>query len=716
MDDEILLLKTAVIEENRENGREIAMAATIPVENRNGFAFGVAKAKSRSVFSQTIMGIIHDRLTRLADTLQESNSIPRRFEQTLEAINEEIAAQATEMETFNPEELDSVIGLAVDKTLYLSGTGEMPAIFLHKLPEGRFQVFNLARSIQNEQAAINWQKIFVVVLDGDLTPGDVLCICSHDLQREMPPEELHSLLATLPPQSATVKLRQYFPLEIDLSMFVLRVGSEDDRPRISAPASLKQLQASREQTKRVMSDQKPTFLKTFFSWTFALLKNQRGFARLLKSLIRITISSVAIIFFMVRDFIHWLFRLTKRLISSERKEVFKETRSYLDSGQNFVREKFHRLPKTSKYLLLTAIALIIIIVSSVLMISRGRVASEERAAFEAIITRVESLHDAAESALIYKDENKAKSLLTQAETAINAIVTDDQDQLTRIAEIKATISTTTNELRRVIEIENPEILASTTNIENPPTLSAMTLTNSNLYIFGNNKNVYILNSNDKKLDYVAGTEFSAATGATTDNNVMMWLDDKSVINLLDTAPDNLPKTGVSAPTGETWIDLYAYADRVYVLSPGSGLTSQIYKFTRTGTNLSSSTTWIKSPITELSDSVSLAVDGTVFVLRSNGKILRFVSGRDVAWTQATIEPALTSASDIWTSAESSYVYVLDPVGQRLVVYEKESGNLKAQYHSTAFSNLTDFAVDEINKTIYLLGTNNVYKIEASHLK
>jgi len=713
MDDEILLLKTAVIEENRENGREIAMAVTLPVENRNGFVFGVAEAKSRSVFAEAIAQIIHDRLTKLADTMQESISVPRRFEQTLEAINEEIAARAAEMETFNPADLNAIIGLAVDKTLYLSGTGELPAIFLHKLPEGKYQVFNLARSIQTEQASISWQKVFVVVLDGDLNPGDVFCVCSRDLQREMPPEELHSLLATLPPQSAAVKLRQYFPLEIDLSMFILRVGGDEERTHISAPASLKQLQASREQTKRVLSDQKPTFFKTLFAWAFTLLKDQRGFARLLKSFIRILISAVIIVFSMLHDLVMWLVRLVRRLISPDRKEVFAETKARFDGGRQFVREKFHRLPKTSRYLLLAAVALIIIIVASIFMISRGRVASEERAAFEASITRVESLHDAAESALIYKDEAKAKSLLTQAETALNAIVTDDKEQLARIAEVKAEVSGTANELRRVVEVENPEVMAS---VAAPLVLSAMTAANNNIYIFGNDKNVYILNSNDKKLDYAAGIEFSAAAGATTDGSMMLWLDDKSVINLFDTAPNGTPKVGTSAPTGETWVDLYAYGDRVYVLSPGSGLTSQVYKLIRTGTDLGGATAWIKSPITELSDAVSLAVDGTVFILRSNGNVLRFVSGRDVAWSQAAIEPALTSATDIWTSAESSYVYVLDPAGQRLVVYEKETGLLIAQYHSSTFANLTDFSVDEANKTIYLTGTNNVYKISATHIK
>jgi len=720
MEDEILLLKTAVIEENRENGRETAMALTLPVENRNGFIFSVAEAKSRSIFAQTIMEIICDRLARLANTLQDNASAPHRFEQTLEAINEEIAARAAEMETFNPGDLNAVIGLAVDKTMYLSGTGELPAIFLHKLPEGKYQIFNLARSIHTEQAAASWQKIFVVVLDGDLNPGDVFCVCNKNLQSEMPPEELHSLLAALPPPGAAEKLRQYFPLEIDLSLFILRVsGGDEDRPKISAPASLKQLQASREQTKQVLADQKPNLFRTLALWFTPFLKNKQIWWRLAKTLIRLLLSSVMIIWAMLRDFGHGSFRLTKRLASAERKEVFAEVGSSCGHGFNLCRRKIHRLPKTSRYLILAALILVVIIIFSVMVVSRDMQAREDRAAFEVAITRVEALHDAAESALIYQDETKAKSLLSQAETALKAIVTENEDNLKQIQTVSQEVKKTINSLRRLTEIDNPEIIAS--NPAGQPSLRTIILANGEIYAGGDGNNIFHLNKSAKSFDQFIGGDFKNASAFSYDNGVVASIDSgtdpvvTSVINLFDTATKTI-KAAATAPSGEKWLDLYAYSDRVYVLSPGQGLSSQIYKMFRTGLALSAPTPWIKSPVTELSDAVSFAVDGTVFILRSNGKILRFVSGRDVAWTQGEVDPTLTSASSIWTSANSSYVYVLDPTGQRLVVYEKESGLLSAQYHSSAFTNLEDFAVDETNKIIYLLGNGNIYKIGAGHLK
>lgn len=715
MDDQILLLKTAIIEENRESGRTTIMAVTLPVENRNGFVFGVAEARSRSVFAQTVMEIIRDRLTRLAKTIQESASAPRRFEQTLEAINEEIAARAAEMDTFALSELNAIIGLAVDQTVYLSGTGELTAIFLHKLPKGKYQVFNLARGIQTEQVAAGWQKVFVVILDGDLNAGDVFCVCNQNPQHELSPEEFHSILATLPPQSAAMKLRQSFPAKTDMALFILRVSGEEGRPRVSAPTSLKHLQASREQTKLMLDDQKPSFFRGFIFWIALFLKNRYGWWRLIKALWRLGFGSVKIVLIIFRDLSRWFFWLARRLTSSERKEIFKTAGSSCKNRMNFFHEKIKHIPKTSRYLILAALVMVVIIIFGVISVSRSRQAREERAAFEVSATRVETLGDAVESALIYKDENKARTLLNQATSALNAIITDDPDNQKRLQTIRVELETMTKNLRRINEIENPEILASAAATAGQPTLSIMTLVEDNLYLLGNNQTIYRLNSSEKKIETVIQTDFGSATAASVDETVLAWLDDKSVINLL-AAPDGTIKAAAAAPDSEKWVDLYAYADRLYVLSPRDGLNSQVYRLSRADTELGPPIPWIKSLNAELSDAVSLAVDGTVFVLRANGKILRFVSGRDVTWTQGTIEPELTSASNIWTSTNSSFIYVLDPVGQRLVVYEKESGNLKVQYHSGNFIGLTDFAVDETNKTIYLLGNGNVYKIEATHLK
>lgn len=715
MEKENLLLKSAIFEENRKDGRNTSTAFSWPVERRNGFVFGVLEAKSRSAFAQAVMEIAREHFAKLASTLQDSASIPRRFEQTLEAINEEVAARSREMETFLPGQFGAVVGLTIDEAMYLSGSGELFAVFLHKLPEGKYQIFNLARGLQNEQAAADWQKIFAVILDGALNPGDVFCVSNHNLQQEMMSEELNSLLVTLPPQSSTVKLRQYFPLETELLIFILK-ASDDERPAVSAPASLKQLYLSREQTTLVLADKKPVFFKKALMRTLAYLKDHRSARRLLKNLLKLTMSSIVIAFLMSRDLVLWTGRLARRLTSSERKEVFSEARARWETTTDFLRVKFKRLPKTSRFLILAALAVTAILVVGIVMVSRGREAAAERAAFERATSKIEALVNDASSALIYKNETQARSYLKEAQTLLNAVLTDRPDKQKKLEELQITITNTFNELRRTTET-SPEIIASASALAPPVSFSAISLTNGEIFALGSDHVMYRVDQTDKKFEAVSLDEnIGRGLEASSEEQYSIWLDDKTGLDIYNTAEKKITVPNIGPSANENWLDLYAYADRVYILSPGSGLSSQIYKISRSGSELGAPTSWLKSPSDVLSNAAALAVDGTVFVLRQDGTVVRFISGREATWLQGVIDPPLTSASDIWTSADSAYLYVLDPAGQRLVVYEKESGALKTQYHSDSLSGLTDFAVDETIKMIYLLGSGNIYKIEASHLK
>ncbi len=88
---------------------------------------------------------------------------------------------------------------------------------------------------------------------------------------------------------------------------------------------------------------------------------------------------------------------------------------------------------------------------------------------------------------------------------------------------------------------------------------------------------------------------------------------------------------------------------------------------------------------------------------------------DVKWDP--LDPPITetaSGNKVWTSKDSLFLYVLDPAGKRLIIYNK-NGNLKKQYSSPQFSDLKDFAVDEKNKQLFLLSGNKILGLVTEHL-
>lgn len=715
--DEPLILKTAVISEENNDKNTVIETWTEAVENQNGHVFYLIEITGPESSGDIIKDIIKDRLNRLAATIQEKTNVPHRFEQTISAINEDLTEKASEIEMPFLNNVMVVLGVAVGKVMYLSGVGNLTAVFLHKRPDQKYQIFNLSRNIETEQEHRSWQKLFSVVLDGDLHPQDIFYISNLSLSQEIEPEELNNILTTLPPQGAAIKIRQSFPLDTNLALFIMKVEGKDEQfSPISAPASLQQLRTAREQTDQILSEQKPTFLKNFFRKILNSILKNKGIKKLFKFFLRLVVSSIKLIFVIIFDVIKWSGYLGKKLASAKRKEVFEETNNKIKKAYVFVTGRFVRLPKTSKYLIVAALGLVLVLSGSLLLISRGREAAEERAAFEKAIAKTETLINEASGSLIYKNESRAKTVLKEASTVLSSITVDRPEEEKKIQDLSNQIKKISDSLLRINEV-SPETIASLSSITNPPTISAIAFLNGEIYTLGSDKVIYKINSNNKTFESTSLNE-TAGSGleASSEDQFIFWLDDRVGLDVFEPNEKKLTATDIKPNGNEKWVDLYAYADRIYVLATNSGLASQIYKVAYTGTDLGQPVSWLKSPTSDLSDAVSLAVDGTVFALRNNGKILRFVGGRDVAWTQGEVEPALTSATDLWTSANSSYLYILDPTGQRVIVYEKETGNLKIQYHNPTFANLSDFIIDEANKIIYLLGNGNVYKIEASQLK
>ena len=109
-----------------------------------------------------------------------------------------------------------------------------------------------------------------------------------------------------------------------------------------------------------------------------------------------------------------------------------------------------------------------------------------------------------------------------------------------------------------------------------------------------------------------------------------------------------------------------------------------------------------------------AVDGDVYVLRSDGIVLKLNQGKLADFSLNAIDPMLAGPTKIKTSENSDFLYLLDPPTKRLVVVTK-TGALVQQYRADLFDQLKDFIVDESNKTVYLLNGTQIFGIAMKHL-
>ncbi len=711
----------------------------LPVQDRGGFVFLLAYTKKENADSEMFLQILSEQIHRLSDSFGSEANPQHRFEQFLGALNETLSEHVREGHFVLPiQQVHALVGIASTHQMFLSGTGELTALFLHKKPSERYQIFNLFRGMQTEQSLPTWEKAFAVVLDGDLHPGDVFCVSDRDLQQAIAADELNQILTTLPPISAVEKVRQYFSHKDGCLLTIVKVSSEDRLAQtlvtktavLKADVSVDELQRMEDSTDHLLEDQRPklsSFIKTILLWT----KNQTGTKSRILQELNARDSTTTALKRVGRTIWRILFFLTKRSVkhttlaiktlsnSQERTRLQRRIILTKDTGIRRLRSflgRAQQVPRATQFLILGIGVAILVLVIGISFLSKSQARTETEKTYQANLATIEDLMERAAGAIIYKDEDQARSLFLNAQTLIESLATDTTERATKSEELKQDLESALDEIRHLVTIPNPPLLGDLSSLNDGVFGNSLISSGGSLYVFGSDGRVYTFNREDKRFEVVVGDEAKAspATASTEEEGRIYVLDETGVVSLVSKEDGTLTATGVS---NTVWIDVEAYANRLYVLRPTLGSQEgQILRFNRSGSAFSGESNWITSRTVSFDNARSLAIDGNAYVLMSNGSIARFASGSEEGFDVGVVDPAITSASKLWTNPESKYLYVLEGATNRLIVFEKETGEFLVQYRSGAFTDLTNFVVDEAGYTIYLLAGSKLYSIAASHIK
>ncbi len=696
----------------------------------------LAYTEKESADSELLLETLIDQAHRLADSFGKQSNPQHRFEQFLGALNETLSEHVREGRWSVPiNSLHAVVGIASENQMFLSGTGELTAMFLHKKPSQRYQVYNLFRGIQTEQALPTWEKPFAVVLDGDLHPGDVFVICDKNLQQTIEQDELNGILSTLPPVSAVEKIRQYFSHKKSILLLILKKesdstqshpGTESSSATPRASVSVEQLRGTEQETDRFLEDQRPNLtasVKKIVSWFKSKTTNksriledlntEQSFMTSLKRFLR---TLTKILLFVVKR----LHKQTKRLIVIVKKKETREqikkgllTKEGLSSKAKRILHPAQAVPRSTKFLIGGIIIAIIVLTVGVSTIMKSQARSSELEAYQNELTTIEETIERAAGSVIYKDEDQARTFYINAQTLLESLPVDTPERAQKSAELTIDIQTALDDIRHLVNIPNPPLIADLSVVTDGVFGTALTQTTQQLYVLASDARAYTLNSQEKRFDVAADapSSQSVAKAASQEDDRIYYMDTLGEVYALTTA--GLESSSIA---NTSWVDLEAYADRLYILQPSSETTEgQVVRFNRNGSAFQGETNWITSRTVSFDQATSLAIDGSVYILMKNGSISRFTSGTEDGYSLGTVEPRMTNATKIWTDPDSDFLYVIEPDTKRLVIYNKETGELVRQYTSDAFVDLRDFIVDESDYTIYLLAGSKLFSIAASHI-
>jgi hypothetical protein len=216
-----------------------------------------------------------------------------------------------------------------------------------------------------------------------------------------------------------------------------------------------------------------------------------------------------------------------------------------------------------------------------------------------------------------------------------------------------------------------------------------------------------------KLSPVAANvgEFDLLTIEKNNQALAYTQDDASIYLLTDKAVTTIDKANGTKKdillNNKDWgqaVALSPYQGNIYVLDQKAG----ILKFVAAQEGFGK-TDYFKGTPPNLSKAQSLSIDGSIWILTSDGKILKYTKGEPDNFAVTGLDKPLKNPSKIFTNRDIDNLYILDNGNGRILKLDK-NGVYQNQYNSDILLSVLDFEVLEKDKKILILTKDKIWEI------
>jgi hypothetical protein len=293
---------------------------------------------------------------------------------------------------------------------------------------------------------------------------------------------------------------------------------------------------------------------------------------------------------------------------------------------------------------------------------------------------------------------------------IDVLPQKTDEEIAQASELKTQLETILLKLQKITTVDTA-LVADIANSNQDAITNHLLFFNERLVAFGNNEqSIYTIDPITTTVEaktYDLVKQLNTADVPKEDDKVVFLTAENKALEFKKETQSFSSKEISYSVENPGIIDIAIYNTRLYALSARE---EQIFKHNPTQIGYDRGTPWITSKTSSLSDAVSLAIDGDLYVLTNSGKILKFYAGSEQGFEINGLDPALENPTQIWTYADVNNLYILEPTHKRVVIIDKE-GNFVGQYTNEAWDNLRDFVVNETEKTIFVLNGNKIYSFK-----
>lgn len=362
-------------------------------------------------------------------------------------------------------------------------------------------------------------------------------------------------------------------------------------------------------------------------------------------------------------------------------------------------------PKNRSYVYIIIIGILLLVLITNIGILRNKQNTYKKQILsQETITELKKKLDDGKLALAYNNKEKAKNSFADIINQGNSISQKNSE----------------NEDLKNILLEAQNQLDVLTNTKRIKDLNKLTDFPNASQLFATKNDFLTVNPSDNKIYYVSHTggnvnqhtSLPNAAGAFRTGTILdttqlpIFFTDKNTAYLLKDpiiAPDEIkPKEG----NWENAKAVASYSGNLYLLDTDSG---QIYKHIKDPDGYGKGENYLTSQDADLKNSVSLAIDGAIYVLNKNGAIIKLIKGKPQTFSVRDIptpNDKLTIPVKIWTSADEN-IYILDE--QRIVELDKTGKFISQITFPSDIKDIQDFSLNTKENKVWILTKNKLYE-------
>ncbi|MBU4256814.1 hypothetical protein KKC04_00150 [Patescibacteria group bacterium] len=656
----------------------------------------------------------------------------------------------------NPGAANITAGIIYKNELHFANIGKNKALLIYKEPmkaksrgderqapsldEKKYKITDIAR--QKETAGekpADLAKLFTNVISGQIPPGGYFIFANEALPEYLSGKQLTEIVTTLPPAGAVeqikntlVKINAY----VSFLGIIIKNTFGEEAPELSykitraaSQASVENLSATEQTTEKLLTPSGIIDFKKWLDFLPALFKKFTARGRreskpiLLKDKIFIKKRSGFLsikkywqilknIFAVIANSFLYLIKLlsSKEKITSQAQLIAQKAGETTNSFAVW----FKNLKIKRKIALIVFAACVLLLIQNLALTSLKNKKAENEKIYDGLTETIKRKQSQIEASLLYKNEESAKNLLDEVENLITQFPQETEQQKEQYDDFLNKLREQMETIRRVVKIGPLNGLADFANLNSGAEPDNLIFINKIIYAGDSKqKSIYSLDISDNSITAIAdtGQSINGLRYPTADKNNNIYYFNLDSIVKLETESREITNLTADFKNNRQAADIDAYNGRLYLLDRQN---SQIYRYNIAKNSLTGAQAWLNEKA-DFADAVNMAIDGSIYVLKNNGQLLKYLKGRGQEFKLGEVEPKLENPSKLIVSPELKYIYILESSNKRLVVFDK-AGVFLTQYQSDQFNDLKDFAVDEINKKIYFLDKTSVYGIEAKHFE